>query len=280
MKNKDLSNENVIHKTKDGIDYLQFRKLLEYSEIKHMYILKNGNMNFALEDNKQKLIDNYKRVCELEKMNYKNVVKPYQTHTDEVKCIDNKVLQDEPDMYIEELKDTDGLITNKKGIILSTTNADCILLIMYDTKNRIIANIHSGWKGTFQKIAYKAVKKMQQKYGTNPKDIICCMSPSIAMCCFEVEEDVKNLCEEKFTYTGRINEIIKDSGYKNGVKKYHIDTILINRIMLEEVGLLKENIISANICSVCNCEQVHSRRAEGEGYKVSTMLIEINNEYP
>lgn len=273
---KDLSNKNVIQQEKNGITYLQFRRLLEYPELKHMYVLKNKSMNFGLEGkNKEKLWNNYQKVCEIEKMNYQNVVKPFQMHTDEVKCIYQKVLQGEPDMYINELNHTDGLITNQKNIILSTTNADCILLIMYDPKKKVIANIHSGWKGTFQKIAQKAVQKMQKEYSTDPKDIICCMSPSIAKCCFEVEEDVKSKCEEIFANTGRIREIILDSGYKGGVKKYHIDTILINQIMLEEAGLQATNIIPSNICSLCNHEQIHSRRAEGENYGVSTMLIEI-----
>lgn len=273
---KDLSNENVVHQIKDEIEYLQFRKLLKYPEIRHMYVLKNEDMNFRLEEkNKQKLLDNYKEVCQLEGMNYKNVIKPFQTHTDSIKCIYQKVSQDEPDIDIQELKNIDGLITNQKNIILSTTNADCILLVMYDTKNKVIANIHSGWKGTFQKIACKAVEKMQKEYGSNPKDIICCMSPSIAKCCFEVEEDVKDMCEKIFSYTGKIHEMIRDGGYQNEVKKYYIDTILINQIILQEVGLKQENIISSNICSKCNHDKIHSRRAEGEKYGVSTMLIEI-----
>lgn len=273
---KDLTNENVIQQEKNGIEYLQFRKLLEYPELKHMYVLKNTNMNFALENgNKEKLCDNYRRVCELEEIDFRNIVKSSQAHTDKIKCICKKVLQNQPDMYIPELNNIDGLITNKKNIVLSTTNADCILLIMYDTKNKVIANIHSGWRGTFQKIAQKAVKKMQIEYGTKPKDIICCMSPSIAKCCFEVEEDVKNKCEEIFFNTGRIQEIILDGGYKNGAKKYYIDTILINKIMLEEIGLQPTNIISSDICSLCNHEQIHSKRAEGENYGTSTMLITL-----
>lgn len=273
---KDLTNENVIQQEKNGIEYLQFRKLLEYPELKHMYVLKNTNMNFALENgNKEKLCDNYRRVCELEEIDLRNIVKCSQAHTDKIKCICKKVLQNQPDMYIPELNNIDGLITNKKNIVLSTTNADCILLIMYDTKNKVIANIHSGWRGTFQKIAQKAVKKMQIEYGTKPKDIICCMSPSIAKCCFEVEEDVKNKCEEIFSNTGRIQEIILDGGYKNGAKKYYIDTILINKIMLEEIGLQPTNIISSDICSLCNHEQIHSKRAEGENYGTSTMLITL-----
>lgn len=276
---KDLSNENVIHKIKNGIEYIQFRRLLEYNNISHMYVLKNDNLNFKLEDdNKEKLINNYKKVCELEGMDYKNIIRPTQEHTDNIKCFLEKTLKDEPDMYIEEVNHLDGLITSTEGIVLSTTNADCILIIMYDTKNSVICNIHSGWKGTFKCIAKKAVEKMVKNYGSNPKDIICCMSPSIGKCHFEVEQDVKNMCENMFSYTGRLDDIIQDYGKISGVKKYHIDTVLINKLILQETGVLEGNIITSNICSVCNKEEVHSRRAEGPDYKVSTMLIGLNNK--
>ena len=262
---KDLTNENVIQQEKNGIEYLQFRKLLEYPELKHMYVLKNTNMNFALENgNKEKLCDNYRRVCELEEIDFRNIVKSSQAHTDKIKCICKKVLQNQPDMYIPELNNIDGLISNKENIVLSTTNADCILLIMYDTKNKVIANIHSGWRGTFQKIAQKAVKKMQIEYGTKPKDIICCMSPSIAKCCFEVEEDVKNKCEEIFSNTGRIQEIIERGRKVEERQKYNIDTILINKLILQEAGLAPENIVDSGLCTVCHSDLFHSYRVDKE----------------
>ncbi len=274
---KDLSNENVIHKVKNGIEYLQFRRLLKFQNISHMYVLKNEDLNFKIvNENKEELISNYKSVCDLEGMDYKNVIRPIQKHTDNIKCVSKKVLDNEPDMYIDELDNLDGLITNTEGLVLSTTNADCILVIMYDTKNNVICNVHSGWRGTFQCIAKKAVEQMIKNYGSNPKDIICCMAPSIGKCHFEVEQDVKDMCENIFSYTGRLGDIIEDYGKINGVQKYHIDTILINKIILQEAGILEENIITSNICSVCNSDQVHSRRAEGPDYKVGTMLIGLN----
>ena len=59
------------------------------------------------------------------------------------------------------------------------------------------------------------------------------------------------------------------------MEKYYIDTILINKIMLEEIGLQPTNIISSDICSLCNHEQIRSKRAEGENYGTSTMLITL-----
>lgn len=164
-------------------------------------------------------------------------------------------------------------MTDKKGMILATTNADCILLLFYDPVKRVIANVHSGWRGTFQKIAVNAVNKMRVEYGCNPQDIICCICPSIRKCHFEVEDDVKDMCVENFGYTGRLDEIIENVGVKDGKDKWKIDTVLINRIILGDVGLKQENIFDCGICSVCNSDKVHSYRVEKSEYGLCTAVI-------
>ena len=63
---------------------------------------------------------------------------------------------------------------------------------------KAIANTHSGWKGTIQRIAVKTVEKMIKEFECNPKDIICCICPSIRKCHFEVEKDVKDMFENEF----------------------------------------------------------------------------------
>ena len=75
------------------------------------------------------------------------------------------------------------------------------LIIFYDPVKKVIANVHSGWRGTFQKIAEKTVLKMIENYNCNPEDIECFIWPSIRKCHFEVETDVKELCEKTFAYT-------------------------------------------------------------------------------
>ena len=89
-------------------------------------------------------------------------------------------------------------ITNKKDIALATTNADCILLLFFDPVNKVIANVHSGWRGTIQRISVKTVQKMVNKFNCKPENIICCICPSIRKCHFEVENDVKEIFEKEF----------------------------------------------------------------------------------
>ncbi len=277
----DLSNENIIHVKKQGIEYLQFKKLLEYKNIiNHAYSIgidKNYRTAKANKEkldtkNYQKALKDYEELCFEINSKKEHIVKPNQNHTKEVKIVKEKEKKAEPDFNLETYNKTDGLITNQKNIMLSTTNADCVLLLFLDPIKKVIANTHSGWKGTIQRIAVETVKKMKQEFQSKPEDIICCICPSIRKCHFEVDKDVKELFEKEFKEIEEAQEIILANETKN---KWYIDTIKINQILLEKEGLKAENIIDSGICSVCHCKQIHSYRVEKKEYGLNTALIEI-----
>ena len=280
---KDLSNENVVHINKDGVQYLQFRKLLEYSDvITHAYSI-GTNVDFrTARANKQQLpeqefkkaMQDYKNLCKAIDVDYKNVVKTNQEHTDNIAIANGKINKDFPDINIEEYNNIDGIITQKEKLVLSTTNADCILLLFFDPETKTIANTHSGWKGTLQRISVKTVKKMVKEFGCKPEDIICCICPSIRMCHFEVDKDVKEMFLEVFKdlNISKNTDIMQKQKNK---EKWNIDTVLINKIILEQADLKKENIIDSGLCSVCNKGLIHSFRAEKQEYGLNTALISL-----
>jgi hypothetical protein len=280
---KDLSNENVVHIVKDGVQYLQFRKLLEYENIlTHAYPI-GLDFNFrTAKVNKEKLtekefekaIESYNKICNTLGIDYKNIVKTNQEHTNNVQIVDKKINKDFMDINLEQYNKTDGLITNKQNLILSTTNADCILMLFFDPVKKIIANVHSGWKGTLQRISIKTIEKMQKEFNCKPENIICCICPSIRKCHFEVDKDVKEMFEEEFQDLQISNS--KDIMEKQELQeKWNIDTALINKIILKQKGLKQENIIDCGICSVCNSNLIHSYRVEKQGYGLSTALITL-----
>ena len=277
----DLSNENVIHVKKGNIEYLQFKKLLEYKDIiNHAYSLGIDRNFRTARANKEKLskeeytkaLKDYEELCSSIGSDYKNVIKTNQEHADEVKVVNRKIKNGEPDINLENYSKTDGLITNQTNQILSTTNADCILLLFFDPVKKVIANTHSGWRGTLQRISIKTVEKMKKEFSCNPEDIICCIAPSIRKCHFEVEKDVKDMFETEFQDLEKLEEIIEE---KIPNKKWNIDTVLINKMILKKEGLKEENIIDSGICSVCNSDIIHSFRVEKEGYGLNTALIEL-----
>lgn len=271
----DLSNDDVIHVKKNEIEYLQFKRLLQYPEITHAFVIGlDKTFKIYVDPSEEELIKNelaknsYKIICNELNLSYNNLVNTNQNHTDKISVVTKKINADQPDFNM--YKNTDGLISNKKNVILSTINADCILIVFYDPIKKVIANVHSGWRGTLKRISVKTVEKMEKQYNCNPNDIICCMSPSIRKDHFEVDKDVCNLFYSEFTDIKNINDVIE----KRNAKAY-IDTISINKIILENIGLKFENIIDSGICSVCNKDLIHSYRAEGTKSGRSTLIIAL-----
>lgn len=277
----DLSNENVIQVEKNGVRFLQFKRLLEFSDIVNHALTIGTEVNFKTEgvngsvltkDVFDKNMGDYKKTCKAIGSDFSHVVRPIQRHTDEVKSVKEKYNLDFPDLDIKRYVNTDGLVTDKKNILLTTTNADCISMLFFDPIKKIIGNVHSGWRGTYQQICVKTVQKMQAKYGCNVSDIICLISPSIRKCHFEVKKDVKDMFLNQFGKMEEINNIIEE---KEANMVWCIDTVLINKIILKEAGLQDKNIIDAGICTICNSDLLHSNRVEKENYGVNAAFIEL-----
>ena len=163
----DLSNENMIHIKNGDCEYLQFRRFLEYSDkIEHCYTIRPLDFKITKEVNAD---ESYNKICDSLNINFKNLYRPSQTHSNNVKCVN-----DEPaGIYKREFADTDGLITDRKNKILSLCYADCIPLFFYDPNKKVIANVHSGWRGTYQEISKIAVCKLKEQYDVSPESLIC-----------------------------------------------------------------------------------------------------------
>lgn len=145
----------------------------------------------------------------------------------------------------------DGLITNKSNIALVTKSKDCNSIFIIDTKNKILGNIHSGWKGTLKSIITIAINQMKEKYNSVSKDIKIVFNPSIRECCLEVDNDVYDLFIKKY----------KDKSYYQKVgNKYLINLVKIIKDDAKKLGIKEENIIDNNICTLCNRKLFNSHR--------------------
>lgn len=274
---KNLSNENVIHVKNGDVEYIQFRKLLEYSDVlTHCFTLRpldfSGFDNY--EANKEKVEDSYKKICNELNIEYSNLCRPKQTHTDVVKTIEDG----DEGIYNKKFYDVDGLVTNKKNKALVFCFADCTPLLFFDPVKNVISNVHSGWRGTLQTIGKNAVEKMVGDYKCNSKDIICCIGPTIRQCHFEVDEDVKDLFYNKFKDEIEIEKYIvgvAPLGDPQIKHKYYIDTVGINKQILLNIGLKEENIIDSKICSVCDEDKIHSYRAHGNSSGRNISIMEL-----
>ncbi len=274
---------------------LKFKKLDEFkNKVELVYSLKTYNNGFKYE-----IIDNNHEDIRLTKfdaiskslnIDKRKIILPKQEHTDNIRIINKNEIISNTDCnykdsmnYIDanlvtnlfyKLRDVDGLITNVKGAILATTFSDCTPLFFYDPIKNVIANIHSGWLGTTKKIGAKAVDMLINKMDCNPKNILCFIGPHIRKDHFLVNDDVKEIFENTFLDICKKYDVIEETDlYNEKGRQYRVDTTLINKIMLINKGILEENIFDCNLCTVCNKDMFHSRRAEGINYEVNTGII-------
>ena len=230
------------------MSYISFDKLDEFDVI-NAYSKKPLDFNFHVLSRKE--IDKSLNYLEDEiGYQFDKVVIPKQSHTTNVVFIDEDNVDD-------EFVDVDGVFTNVKGIGLGTVSADCQTILVYDIGKEVVGSVHSGWRGTYNGIIVKAIKEMIDHYNSNVEDIYVCICPSILQCCFEVDEDVKDMFLDKYG-----DKYIKKGAIKDDKQKYNIDTVKINIDELNKIGV--NNVMVPEICVCCGNEDFYSYRADGK----------------
>lgn len=191
--------------------------------------------------------------------NEKNIYMPVQKHTDKVIIIKNNIV---PEI-------ADAVLTAKRGIIIGVQTADCIPIILADTRKIVAGAVHAGWKGTAASIIRKTIEIMISEFKSQPEDIIIAMGPSIKGCCYQVDKDVETAI---YNSTGSGGYIDK----KNG--KYYIDLPEANKIQILSTGIPDKNIWISGECTFCNHDKYHSFRYHGNHAGRQGGFIGILNE--
>jgi YfiH family protein len=155
-----------------------------------------------------------------------------------------------------DIRETDGLYTNEPGAALVTFYADCVPLLFLDPVKRVIAAVHSGWRGTAAQIGRIAVEALNREFTCDPKDILAGIGPSIGPCCFEVDSPVAAEFLQNPAWVPYV-----DGPY--GERKYKVDLWAVNKQILESAGLLPENIDCEPVCTCCHEDLFYSHRRDG-----------------
>jgi len=173
----------------------------------------------------------------------------------------------------------DGMITNQHGMMLAVQTADCVPVLLVDTKMKVVGAFHAGWRGTVDRIVEKGVGMMRMEYGSKPKDIYAAIGPAIGGCCYAVGDEVVNAFRSQFAYADKLfHEVFDDDPVK---KKYpllfmtarapghgetgpqtHLDLFEANRQQLLAAGIPAKNIWVSGLCTSCDTTRFFSHRKE------------------
>jgi len=192
--------------------------------------------------------------------NYSNVAFNSQVHGASVRRIKSSA------DIAENGKEADGLVTSLKQVPLLIFTADCVPIVFYDKKQGVIALAHAGWRGTYGNIAREIVEIMVKEYNCQLGDIKTIIGPSISKEKYEVSEDLI----EKFA------SLKVDNYYEKIGDSYYLDLWTINKGLLEQAGILKENIEVTSICTVKENDKFFSYRLDNQTAKRIGTLIQID----
>lgn len=268
-------------KEKNHVPYIQFKNLSATGIVKHGFSTRKGgvstgifssmNLNFKRGDDPDAVMENYRRMAAALNMRVEDMVLSDQTHTTNVRVITEED-RGKGILRPQDYSDVDGMITNVPGIVLVTSYADCVPLYFVDPVRKAIGLSHSGWKGTVGHIGQKTVWKMHEVYGSEPKDIVAAIGPSICQSCYEVSDDVAEAFRANFT-ADEVADILLDKG--NG--KYQLDLWKANWYVLTDAGILPEHLSVTDLCTACHPDLLWShRKTNGQRGGLSAFLSLID----
>jgi len=241
----------VIEKFENGLLVLKFPNLTPFSDIYHGVFTRLGgvsqhpfhtlNVGCHVGDDEKDVLHNRKIL--IPHIRDSRLAFLNQIHGDQVLVLDGiKSCEDYADV-----RTGDAMITRVPKLFLTVQVADCQAILIYDPVRKVVANAHSGWRGSIQNIAGQTIQKMVADFSCDPEDLRAAISPSLGPCCAEFVHYKKELPEKLWKYKDQSD---------------HFDFWSISRDQLITEGLRPENIQISQICTKCHTDRFYSYRSE------------------
>ena len=277
----------MIVKQNNGVSFFEFPKLAGLSGILHgVFTRKNGkskkpfrslNVSFGVGDNDQTVLENRTIISRC--INEKDLVFLDQVHgtrivvfskehhfyrvfdtADSPKGEDSEILGGQTDTFdidSERRFEADAIVTDIPRKFLVIQVADCQSVLIYDPVQEVVANVHSGWRGSINNIIGFTLKVMENSFGCRSRDIVAGIGPSLGPCCAEFVNYKKEIPESFWKYKNDTN---------------HFDFWSISRDQFCEAGVLFENVDLSRMCTKCDSNRFFSFRGEGTTGRFAALI--------
>jgi len=209
----------------------------------------NFNMSFNIGDENERVESNRRLFFESLGLEIENVAHQKQIHSDIIKETG----------YGGSVGESDAIITPRKGIGIAVSAADCTTIYLYDKVEKVIAGVHSGWRGTEKKILSKTLNRLKNEFDCEPENLFVFIAPSISQKRYEVGKEVAEKFNTEYSIPFR--------------EKYLLDVSRINYDMLVKFGIPKEQIEMSDLCSYDE-NYIHSfRRDKSESGRAFGVIV-------
>lgn len=253
----------MISVAKKELSVFQFANLSEFPELLHFSTTRVGgcstnnygslNLGFNSGDLPENVITNRLNLSMALGINPDRLIFPKQTHTATVKTINHKFFDLGNEKQKHFLNETDAVITDLKNVCIAVKTADCVPVLLFDSKRKVVAAIHAGWRGTVQEIVLMTIHKMIEEFGSESSDLSAGIGPSISPAVYEVGEEVWN----KFSH-----EFYCVTNPPKADKRF-LDLWSANYHQLISAGIPENQIEIAGMCTFSDAYQFFSARRDG-----------------
>ena len=193
------------------------------------------------------------------------VLTAHQVHGTAIAVISGKMDRD-------DLQGFDALITDIPGLAIGVRTADCVPILLHDPVRHAVAAVHSGWRGTVQRIVTKVIARMDVKYGTRPQDLRAVIGPAIGPDSFQVGEEVVKYFKDQGFPLEKIWFFNEGAGESPMYHGHHIDLWRANAWLLEQCGIIPSNIQLTGIDTYSDLSFYSTRR---EGVQCGRIISSI-----
>jgi YfiH family protein len=259
---------------KNTVEYLHSPMLSDCDFLVHAFCTRHGgvsqddykslNMSFREGDEEFRVLQNWDKLASAFNIPMENFLVLNQVHGDNV-----FVIKPHGDYFTSrEALNYDAIVTNRTDLAICIKTADCVPVFVVDRIQKVIAAVHAGWRGSALGISAKVIRLMQNQYGSEPRDLLAAIGPSIGPCCYEVDAPTavafrRQNNAEDFLFPGKRKD------------RWMLDLVEANRRQILDCGIPAANIEASGLCTVCCRDDFFSHRGSGgsTGRQINFMMI-------
>lgn len=268
--NQSLAENGFYWREKDGVKILVCRNLEEKGFVNGFSTRVGGvsafpenSLNLAGfdEDSEENIFENRRRFLNVFDAKFQ-LSTVWQIHSDLI-----KVVQTQADVENTDEK-YDALTGNLDNLLIGVKTADCVPVLIGDTKTGAYSAIHAGWRGTVESIVIKSIEKMRENYGTQTEDLVCAIGPAASGKNYEIGQDVIDAFANNFPNSTHLFQPTRENHAK-------IDLHLANQEQLLSVGVNAESISVAPLCTIERTDLFFSYRVEKRQFGKTGRLLSV-----
>jgi polyphenol oxidase len=249
----------------NGLNLWQFKNLSGISAIRHFVSERTAapekefTLSYSSSPDKDFVRSNRAKLSHALGIAPEKLVMPSQVHQTRIVNVTMSTSKD-------ELMDTDALVSSEKGICIAVMSADCVPILLYDRKNNVCGAVHSGWKGTVARILEKTLQEMKKQFGTEGKNVIAGIGPSVSQPSYEVGEEVVLAVRKSFSNATELMIPLP-------ANKAKLNLWDANKVQLIEFGVPESQIEISDLCTVINNNYFFSARKGDSGRFAAGILL-------